>query len=84
MKSYPNFSKRVRFNWGFHDATAEYSRGRPRTREELENHFDRVYVLGYRYGLESIKTKGVRVASSESAWENAKELWRVTDNRVHA
>lgn len=70
-------SPRVRFNWGFHDATADEIAGRP-VRDMLSGHFCPPYAAGYRVGratmarlITEAATAGVsaeRPQSSEPAW----------------
>jgi len=56
---------RIRFNWGFHDGTAEAQRGSLR---DVTFHFDKVYAEGYRAGIEAFCATGTRPESSEAAW----------------
>jgi hypothetical protein len=58
-------SPRVRFNWGFHDATAEAARGRVR---DVSRHFDRTYAAGYAAGVRAMQGTTARPESSDSAW----------------
>lgn len=60
------FEDRVRFNWGFHDATRDAHDG---SVKNLENHSDNVYADGYGYGLASFSELKVRAESSDKAWE---------------
>ena len=73
-------SPRVRFNWGFHDATADVCAGRPA--RDMTSHFCRPYAAGYLAGqLEMLCIMGTsassehreisdpqRPQSSEPAW----------------
>ena len=69
-------SPRVRFNWGFHDATADEIAGRPV--RDMSGHFCRSYAAGYLAGRSTMArliteavTAGVsaeRPQSSEPAW----------------
>lgn len=70
------FSDRVRFNWGFHDATLDAEEGWPdRTaivdgtgiRRPLPTD-DAAYCEGYRRGQQSFAKLGRREESSEDAW----------------
>jgi hypothetical protein len=56
---------RIRFNWGFHDGTAEAQLGNVR---DMSGHFDSVYAEGYRAGLAAFRATGTRPESSEAAW----------------
>lgn len=59
-------SPRVRFNWGFHDATCDVSRGR-RVRD-VSGHFCRPYAAGYLAGLQAMVGASERPETSEPAW----------------
>ena len=59
------FEPRVRFNWGFHDATLIASRQSSLTPETL----DPAYLAGYSHGTESYRQLGYRAPNSQSAWE---------------
>lgn len=59
------FPERVRFNWGFHDGTAEAERAKVR---DMEGHQDRSYVHGYVRGVLAWKNQGYRPESSDDAW----------------
>ncbi|PRD96816.1 hypothetical protein C6P88_02590 [Burkholderia contaminans] len=59
------FPERVRFNWGFHDGTAEAERAKVR---DMESHQDRAYVHGYVRGVLAWKNLGYRPESSDEAW----------------
>lgn len=69
-------SPRVRFSWGFHDATADEIAGRPV--RDMSGHFCPPYAAGYRAGRSTMArliaeaaTAGVsaeRPQSSEPAW----------------
>ena len=52
-----SFPDRVRFNWGFHDGTAEAERAKVR---EMDQHPDRVYAAGYVRGVLAWKNLGYR------------------------
>ena len=69
------FDDRIRFNWGFHDATLDMERGWPNrlvnpkmfgTLRPMPD--DTAYKAGYAAGVESFRATGVRVESSEPAW----------------
>lgn len=73
---YRRFCPRVRFNWGFHDARSEASRGRARTidltRPSCEanigpNH-DAFFARGYAAGLADFAAHGDRETTSTDAW----------------
>ena len=69
MKTYP---PRLRFNWGFHDATADKSRAHdrraiPQGQDFCLPLFDPVYCAGYEAGQRELLTCG-RPESSEAAW----------------
>ena len=66
-------SPRVRFNWGFHDATADVCAGRPA--RDMTSHFCRPYAAGYLAGTAAMVDDAglpgegiVRPESSEPAW----------------
>ena len=65
---------RIRFNWGFHDATSDmtrkgYGRVLTETGEQMPHRvtkaFDAAYFEGYRRG---VRVTGSRPESSEPAW----------------
>lgn len=62
----PTFPVRVRFNWGFHDATADVERG---TVRDVSGHFDWAYRDGYIHGQAAMIDATERPASSEDAWK---------------
>lgn len=63
----PEFPPRVRFNWGFHDGSADAERGRdPQWKPEA--HHDAVYVAGYYGGRDAYRHHGVRPESSDEGW----------------
>ncbi len=55
---------RIRFNWGFHDGTADEAEGR---RTPGGNHHDKVYFDGYRRGRRFQK-EGRSTLLSDAAW----------------
>ena len=69
-------SPRVRFNWGFHDATADEAAGRPA--RDMSGHSCRPYAAGYLAGRATMAglmsaataagTSAERPESSEPAW----------------
>ena len=69
-------SPRVRFNWGFHDATADEAAGRPA--RDMSGHSCRPYAAGYLAGRTTMAglmsaataagTSAERPESSEPAW----------------
>ena len=60
-------SPRVRFNWGFHDATADVCAGRPA--RDMTSHFCRPYAAGYLAGTAAmVDDAGLPGESSEPAW----------------
>ena len=59
-------SPRVRFNWGFHDATCDISRGRKA--RDVAGHFCRPYAAGYLAGLQAMAETSERPETSEPAW----------------
>ncbi len=59
------FPDRVRFNWGFHDGTAEAERAKVR---DMESNQDRSYAHGYVRGVLAWKNLGYRPESSDEAW----------------
>ena len=74
-KSKQMFSDRIRFNWGFHDAAADYGRGMPRlthcAKQDLRHvseSFDKAYHAGYVSGLDFSK-QGLPTETSEQAWK---------------
>jgi hypothetical protein len=72
----PKFSERIRFNWGFHDATRDAeqeSRMDPKSLthrivRDMATHFDAAYAAGYRAGVAAFKELGFRPESSEASW----------------
>lgn len=60
-----SFPERVRFNWGFHDGSAEAERAVVR---EMEDHQDRAYANGYVRGVLAWKNLGYRPETSDEAW----------------
>lgn len=61
----PKFEARIRFNWGFHDGSAEAERGQVRN---VAGHFDKPYATGYRAGVSAFRETGKRPESSDAAW----------------
>lgn len=59
-------SPRVRFNWGFHDATCDISRGRKV--RDVAGHFSRPYAAGYLAGVRAMDGAAERPETSEPAW----------------
>lgn len=59
-------SPRVRFNWGFHDATCDISRGRKA--RDVAGHFCRPYAAGYLAGVQAMIGCTERPETSEPAW----------------
>jgi hypothetical protein len=59
-------SPRVRFNWGFHDATADEAAGRPA--RDMSGHSCRPYAAGYLAGLQAMVGASERPETSEPAW----------------
>lgn len=70
------FSDRVRFNWGFHDATFDAERGKPKAvvdageqgMSQVSRTFDRFYADGYAQGLAAYRLLQSRPESSEPYW----------------
>lgn len=63
----PEFPPRVRFNWGFHDGSADAERGRdPQWKPEA--HHDPRYVAGYYFGRDAYRRHGARPESSDEGW----------------
>ncbi|TBR71607.1 MAG: hypothetical protein EPN64_19290 [Burkholderiaceae bacterium] len=63
----PEYSPRVRFNWGFHDGTHDAERGHvPEWRPEA--HHDAVYVAGYFGGKDAYRRLGARPQTSDESW----------------
>jgi hypothetical protein len=71
------FEPRVRFNWGFHNATLD---GEDKRERSVEGHFDSFYAEGYRWGRASFAQMGKRVDSSEDAWQGFVAGLEVTGN----
>ncbi len=61
----PNFSDRVRFNWGFHDGSYDHMRRHVR---DVSQHFDAVYAAAYRAGQAACEAAGQRPETSDAAW----------------
>jgi hypothetical protein len=61
----PNFTDRVRFNWGFHDGQSSAEINRPR---DVSHHFDSAYAAGYVAGVAAYRLVDERSDSSEPAW----------------
>ena len=59
-------SPRVRFNWGFHDATCDISRGRQA--RDVSGHFCRPYAAGYLAGVQAMIGRTERPETSGPAW----------------
>lgn len=74
-----HFSDRIRFNWGFHDATRDQLAGCPRillhggkqNPQTVSKEYDAAYFHGYARGLKSAKESGMRLETSEPAWNEA-------------
>ena len=64
------FEPRVRFNWGFHEATADLAQGRKA--RDVSAHFDPSYAAGFVAGAAEFRSTGVRNESSEPAWQRAR------------
>jgi len=62
----PTFPARVRFNWGFHDATADVDTGR--AVRDVSGHYDRAYAAGYTAGIAAMVGATERPDSSDAAW----------------
>ena len=60
-----SFPPRVRFNWGFHDATADAEDKRAR---QVDPKHDPVYAAGYRFGLRDYHRQGRRAEHSDHGW----------------
>lgn len=63
---------RIRFNWGFHDGSADAERDKFQPGGILtpdRPHFDKLYEQGYRAGHESFRLNGKRAATSDAAWK---------------
>ena len=45
---------RIRFNWGYHDGALDVRTGFER-KDDLNKHYDQVYVRGYRAGAEDMR-----------------------------
>ncbi|WP_404995403.1 hypothetical protein [Cupriavidus pauculus] len=67
VQSLPQFSDRVRFNWGFHDGTRDKQDNRVR---DMDSHYDRAYADGYVRGVLDFHNTGQRSATSDAAWDN--------------
>jgi hypothetical protein len=69
---------RIRFNWGFHDGTADAAANR-RPLWDGKQHYDPVYAKGYEYGRNEYRMTGKRSPTSSDAWNAYKEagtgLW---------
>lgn len=76
----PKFEDRVRFNWGFHDATADAEVKRL-PMWHGKTHPDAVYVEGYEAGAAFFKEHGHRPESSEPAWVSRQEKRKVETER---
>ena len=66
-----NFPDRVRFNWGFHDGSAEAERASVR---DMDQHPDKAYANGYVRGVLAWKNLGYRPESSDNAWNAMQQL----------
>ena len=68
------YSTRIRFNWGFHDATSDRENGRANRINSAENpRFplpvnDKAYSIGYAYGQKCEMVVNVRPETSQAAW----------------
>lgn len=68
-------SPRIQFNWGYHDAANELSRGRPRkivdhgpqSTAQVSREWGRWYAIGYEAGLTDARC-GEYYATSTDAW----------------
>ncbi|MEX3917907.1 hypothetical protein AB4Y43_16945 [Paraburkholderia sp. BR10872] len=60
-------STRVRFNWGFHDGTRDASHDEPA--RDVSRHHDRLYAVAYLRGHQDFTLSGVRVDTSDDAWQ---------------
>ncbi len=66
--------ERVRFNRGYHDAFYDF-RNSLKTRNGnsidswIKNHFDNIYIAGYKAGISEAKS-GNNGESSENAWSD--------------
>jgi len=58
---------RIRFNWGYHDGALDIRTGFVR-RDDLDKHYDTVYVVGYRAGAEDMRN-ATYFEDSTKAWE---------------
>lgn len=58
---------RVRFNWGYHDGAHDIRTGFTRS-DDLDKHYDQVYVRGYRAGQADMRN-AVYFEDSTVAWE---------------
>lgn len=58
---------RIRFNWGYHDGAHDTRVGFVR-RDDLDQHYDQVYVRGYRAGAEDMR-QATYFGDSTKAWE---------------
>ena len=69
------FSNRIRFNWGFHDATGDRQDGRANRMNGSENPryplpaHDKAYCVGYAYGQKADMPGNVQPATSDGAWK---------------
>lgn len=74
------FSPRVKFNWGYHDAVAEFQRGKPRGTVEkgdqnmktVSKQFNKHYYHGYLKGIEHAKADSAD-ETSDRAWSEHRE-----------
>lgn len=66
------FSDRVRFNWGFHDAQHELDAALRQSdggkRAMAGKHFDKAWQAGYRLGRDYYRRDGKRSQWSDEAW----------------
>ncbi len=67
------FTDRVRFNWGYHDAAQDVRRGWKRADgltvfDIAEKHFDKPYARGFVEGWED-QTAGTYLGLSDAAWK---------------
>ena len=69
------FEPRVRFNWGYHDAVVDFSRGKPRKTITKGEHnlktVSKTFDSSYFYGYE----KGLQHSREDRASDNSTEAW---------
>lgn len=59
------WTKRVRFNYGYHDGTLAEQNKWP----NKLSHFDKWYFEGYKLGRRDYFEQGIRPETSDKAWE---------------